>query len=307
MSEQFIISRKNLYFIPLAALSLVLAGCSSDFGPFSMPSGYAHHNKEYKAPPGSELVAIPETEEAAIIEEPQEDPVTQMDFTTEPEDYYDEAPVSKPADISITTTDDDFVPAEDRGEEDSYESYIDRTYVYDQSYEDRRLRQAAERAETGNYDGRVSNIAPTEDNYAISAAQDLLDRMGKEYGRPVEPVYLQESLSGDPDASVFKTALRQAMIDQDYKLSDSPGQGPFIMGYEISRLADTNQALVTITLMNGKTRIGEMSGTYPMGSSYDAPTGNDSEEVSVSKPIPRDSGISYPPDTISEPVSLFEP
>lgn len=314
MSEQIIFSRKNLCFIPLTAVALMLAGCSNDFGPFSMPSGYAHHNKEYKAPPGSELVAVPETEETVMIAEPEgEDPVTQMDFTTEPEDYFEKAPVSKPADISMRPMEEDFVPAEDRGERDSYESYVEPTYVYDQSYEERRLRQAADRATSGTYDRRVSNTAPLEDNYAISAAQDLVDRMGKEFGRPVEPVYLQEGLSGDPAVSAFKGALRQAMLDQDYSLADSPGQGPFIMGYEINRLGGTgNQALVTITLMNGKTKMGEMSGTYPMGSSYESSSEStsttDSEAMDARpKAIPRDSGISYPPDAISEPVSLFEP
>lgn len=41
----------------LAALALTaLAGCTSDFGPWPMPTGYTYHTAEYKAPPGPEPV-----------------------------------------------------------------------------------------------------------------------------------------------------------------------------------------------------------------------------------------------------------
>lgn len=42
-------------FLTMAALPLVvLAGCSSESGPWPMPTGYAYHNNPYKAPPGPE-------------------------------------------------------------------------------------------------------------------------------------------------------------------------------------------------------------------------------------------------------------
>lgn len=40
----------------LLGAPLFLAACHSDFGPFPMPSGYTHHDKLYKAPPGPEPV-----------------------------------------------------------------------------------------------------------------------------------------------------------------------------------------------------------------------------------------------------------
>ena len=38
----------------LGVVSLLAAGCSSATGPWPMPTGYAYHNEEYKAPPGPE-------------------------------------------------------------------------------------------------------------------------------------------------------------------------------------------------------------------------------------------------------------
>lgn len=38
-----------------ASLAL-LAGCTSDFGPWPMPTGYTYHQEQYKAPPGPEPV-----------------------------------------------------------------------------------------------------------------------------------------------------------------------------------------------------------------------------------------------------------
>lgn len=40
----------------LLGAPLFLAACHSDFGPYPMPSGYIHHDKLYKAPPGPEPV-----------------------------------------------------------------------------------------------------------------------------------------------------------------------------------------------------------------------------------------------------------
>lgn len=102
MSEDFRIPCKQLCLCSAAALSLFLGGCSNDFGPFSMPSGYAHHNKEYKAPPGAELLAVPEEKAGAQDmaamppETVEEDPLAGMDFSTQPEEYVHEAPVSRP-------------------------------------------------------------------------------------------------------------------------------------------------------------------------------------------------------------------
>lgn len=40
----------------LGTAPLFLAACHSDLGPFPMPTGYAHHDKAYQAPPGPEPV-----------------------------------------------------------------------------------------------------------------------------------------------------------------------------------------------------------------------------------------------------------
>ncbi len=47
---------RSLKFTFLAALLLLAAGCTSDFGPWPMPTGYAYHHSEYHAPPGPEPV-----------------------------------------------------------------------------------------------------------------------------------------------------------------------------------------------------------------------------------------------------------
>lgn len=46
----------NTVRILLLGAPLMLAACHSDYGPFPMPSGYMHHDKEHKAPPGPEPV-----------------------------------------------------------------------------------------------------------------------------------------------------------------------------------------------------------------------------------------------------------
>lgn len=46
----------NTARILLLGAPLFLAACHSDFGPFPMPSGYAHLDELYKAPPGPEPV-----------------------------------------------------------------------------------------------------------------------------------------------------------------------------------------------------------------------------------------------------------
>ncbi len=46
----------NIVRLILLSAPLFLTACHSDFGPFPMPSGYAHHNKEHKAAPGPEPV-----------------------------------------------------------------------------------------------------------------------------------------------------------------------------------------------------------------------------------------------------------
>lgn len=42
--------------IALFGAPLLMAACTSDFGPYPFPSGYKHQNAEYKAPPGPEPV-----------------------------------------------------------------------------------------------------------------------------------------------------------------------------------------------------------------------------------------------------------
>jgi len=42
--------------IILLAIPFFLTACHSDMGPFPMPSGYAHHDKQYKAAPGPEPI-----------------------------------------------------------------------------------------------------------------------------------------------------------------------------------------------------------------------------------------------------------
>ena len=46
----------NMIRVLLLGLPLFLTACHSDLGPFPMPSGYAHHGKEYKAQDGPEPV-----------------------------------------------------------------------------------------------------------------------------------------------------------------------------------------------------------------------------------------------------------
>jgi hypothetical protein len=47
---------RSLKFTLFAAPLLLAAGCTSDFGPWPMPTGYAYHHGEYHAPPGPEPV-----------------------------------------------------------------------------------------------------------------------------------------------------------------------------------------------------------------------------------------------------------
>ncbi|HEY8191258.1 MAG TPA: hypothetical protein VIG74_02445, partial [Alphaproteobacteria bacterium] len=47
---------RSLKFAFLVAPLLLAAGCTSDFGPWPMPTGYAYHHSEYHAPPGPEPV-----------------------------------------------------------------------------------------------------------------------------------------------------------------------------------------------------------------------------------------------------------
>lgn len=42
--------------ILMAGALLALAGCTSDFGPWPMPTGYTYHTEQHKAPPGPEPV-----------------------------------------------------------------------------------------------------------------------------------------------------------------------------------------------------------------------------------------------------------
>ena len=42
------------FFVAALLAPLVLVGCGSSFGPFAMPTGYTYHGQTYKAPPGPE-------------------------------------------------------------------------------------------------------------------------------------------------------------------------------------------------------------------------------------------------------------
>lgn len=47
---------RSLKFVFIAAPLLLAAGCTSDFGPWPMPTGYAYHHSEYPSQPGPEPV-----------------------------------------------------------------------------------------------------------------------------------------------------------------------------------------------------------------------------------------------------------
>lgn len=339
MSEDFRIPCKQLCLCSAAALSLFLGGCSNDFGPFSMPSGYAHHNKEYKAPPGAELLAVPDEKAdeanesdmemvAVPPEDVTEDPVAAMDFTTTPEDYVHESPVSRPDPAedrrkdSVKRTGSGVVAgAGDDYEINAYESYVEKTYVYDKSYEERRLRAAAARAEqagrksAAGAGGEAAHTVPSSGHAAPDADMDavageLLDRLVRDFGKPVEPVYLEQAGADNPALPALRQALQAAMEAEDFTVTDKAGRGPFIMKYGIDRVADEpDMALVTLTMMSGKTLAAQVSETYPLAKTdmVDdmAPIGNAMPETPRYEPDP---GVSYPPDSASgEPVSLFEP
>lgn len=374
MSEDFIIPYKQLCLCSAAALSLFLGGCSNDFGPFSMPSGYAHHNKEYKAPPGAELLSVPEEKTegqdmaAMPPEDVEEDPLAGMDFSTKPEDYVHEAPVSRPdpienkpedllqksagpsveiqasasvmplAEPAVTldspmkkTDSGVVVGASEDYEINAYESYVEKTYVYDKSYEERRLREAAARAtqveramapskedieEAGAVQDASYDLPPsgaiTPDTDMAQAAQDLLDRLTAEFGKPAEPVYLAPLKNSDNEA--FRTALWVAMEKEGMTVTDKAGRGPFVMKYGIMPAAgEKNMARVSLTMMSGKTLVAQVSENYPMAMNNDVPP-DDMAPIGEAAPPPApavpsyDSGISYPlEDRVSEPVSLFEP
>jgi hypothetical protein len=156
----------------------------------------------------------------------------------------------------------------------------------------------------------------TEDANFTSAAQDLLDKLTREFGQPAEPVWLSPVNIDDPRNHDFEKAMRQAMMDNDYKIAYRPGEGPFTLVYGVNDHAGgASQAMITISLLSGDMQIAEKSGVYPISyevSNHITPA-YEAKPREGYKPLGyrttrRDSYVSYPPEqeTLDEPVSLFE-
>lgn len=88
-------------------------------------------------------------------------------------------------------------------------------------------------------------------------AQDLIDRMLVELGKPMETVYV---VPGDFPA--LEDALRQAMVNRTIPVSLRNGDGPFTLQYIVTRIPNSNA--VSVTLMSVGSKVHEVNGVYTL-------------------------------------------
>ncbi|HEY8189091.1 MAG TPA: hypothetical protein VIF12_00285 [Micavibrio sp.] len=91
----------------------------------------------------------------------------------------------------------------------------------------------------------------TFDNQTLcTAADDLVGRLLRNFGRPMEPVLV-------PDSSPLTSCLRNALQRGNVPLAPKPGDGPFVLDHAVKG------ANAEITFMSNHDPVTSESGAYP--------------------------------------------
>jgi hypothetical protein len=91
----------------------------------------------------------------------------------------------------------------------------------------------------------------TFDNQSLcTAADDLVGRLLRNFGRPMEPVLV-------PDSSPLTSCLRNALQRGNVPIAQRPGDGPFVLEHTV------NGANAGITFMSNHDPVTSESGAYP--------------------------------------------
>ena len=99
-------------------------------------------------------------------------------------------------------------------------------------------------ASGGGYDALGYDAATYQ-----AAADELIARMLRNFGKPMEPVFLNET-------SPMTSALRTSMQSHGIPVAAMPGDGPFVLDHSI------NGTNATITFFSNHERVTSESGAY---------------------------------------------
>jgi|GEM_PF-1875922 len=248
----------------LMALPVGLAACSSDFGPFPMPTGYTYHHDTYKAPPGPEAVDrrsnYNRRDEAHRLTGPDTQPARPAVAMTAPNQES----------MPDSPTDDMTSAAVERGE--------------DIAGGIPRARAPLATTTTVPY-APVPASAVSGGSWDV-AATDLIAQLSRNFGKPSDGVALQAGSGLSPaDAQAFEAALTQAAMAQTIKIA-ALGSAPYTLRYSASPAigGGTDSSNLKITLLSGSKVVTEQSGVYELSTQGGAARGEDTPASSYTPP-----------------------
>lgn len=288
----FAYSKSVEYFLRLVVFTcaaLSLSACANYFGPFYVPSGYAQHNTQYKAPAGTEAASVIAREEnkrekeAEKYRRPHYEPRYESRPSYSMEAEYDQK----------SAYDDGLLPAPVLA-------------IEKQQPAQRHMMPMSEKTSAGHKTNE--------------AARDLVNHLARGFGIPSVPVYLE--MQGVP-SSDLKEALQNTLVSRGYDVSMMPAENGFILVTDVSNNDSVSgDTLIYMSLVKGASVLFEHNGTYflhkmksvkpsvmprtsHIGTSYRLEERQDTVSA-YGDAIPTPS-LSYPVDdeANSEPYSLF--
>lgn len=274
------------------AACLLLGACTSDYGPYSIPSGYTYHREEYKAPPGPEPTYqnwdhFPDRNETAVAPIYTGDGGMAEPGAVEPPAPMESAPapVSAPAapvDAPVPLAAPDSPPAA--------KSCDDMSAAPSPAAMDMPSGVTVDNDMSGPAPAPMPVAQPADPADALwyAGAKDLVTRVFGKLGKPREAVYL-EAGSGFRDSNMrYGRVLSDIVRQLGMATTDTPGG--YTLRYSAGAPMPNGKTLLTLTLVSGHQIAAEEAGVYavvPAGGSV-APSYSEAPPPGAPMPLMRD-------------------
>lgn len=249
--------RKNNYFGKTAltcyciASALLLTGCGNNFGPYAMPSGYVYHGTRHKAPPGPELIRADLHGTEVAANQPLD--VEERESLPSEQSYPPRQRVEAETILNVETSMEkeiDYTEFEQEMEKEDVTVPVVETVMMPPPMQP--VTQAME------------PMQPMSSTFLSEAANELVEKMIIDAGRPSEPVYI---IAGDKVSIVsnaFETSLRESMLQKGFVVAETEGQSPFVLHHNITELNNLidNKVLISLSLFSNLDLLSERNAVY---------------------------------------------
>jgi hypothetical protein len=250
--------RKNTFFGKTAltcycvASALLLTSCGNNFGPYAMPSGYVYHGTRHKAPPGPELIRA----ELHGTEMATEQPMDLEDREALPyeQSYPPRQRVDAEAILNVETSMEKEVDyaefEEEMGDGEASVAPVETVMMPMQP----EIAPPPMHVEPPSMSGTLLS----------EAANQLVDNVIQDIGRPSEPVYIMAGEKHSMVSGAFETSLREALLQKGFVVAETEGQSPFVLHHNITELNNLvdNKVLISLSLFSDLDLLSERNGVY---------------------------------------------